>query len=323
VVHISLITSLYRTDAHLPAYIRHATEVAVAVRAAGLSLEFILVANDATDGERALLEAFSQADPQVQVMHVARESLYASWNRGVQAARGEAIGFWNVDDIRTPEGLIEGHKQIAAGCPLVYFAHTVIRTGSGGGREHRRTYPAVPYNPLLHRSVMKCGPFFMFAPALYGKVGGFDERFRIVGDWEWCVRATHHADFCPLDLIAGYFLLHGGNLSDTGNPLQAAEENVVRLVHGDYERLTPVEPEVMRKTWDKWASSHPLPAHIQAQLWDDGAAQRALDWAQAKQRARRRARIEGAIRYLPKHLIDRTGLRPALARLRIVKARPK
>jgi glycosyltransferase involved in cell wall biosynthesis len=315
---VSLVTSLYRTEAHLPAFIRHAASVAEQVRQAGVSVEYIVVANDATENERALLEAFEASGSPVKILQVSRESLYASWNRGVQAATGKAIGFWNVDDIRTSEGVVEGYRRIEAGCRLVYFAHTVVRTS--GSREFRRTYAAVPYDPEAHRKVMKCGPFFMFTPSLYEQVGPFDERFRIVGDWEWCVRATRHTDFCPLDLIAGYFLLHGGNLSDTGNPLQLAEENMVHLLHGAYDRLIPVDPGLMRKTWEKWGL--PIPSEIETQLWGEAAQERAVKWARDRQRARRMAQIEAAVRYLPKQFIDRTGLRPYLAKLGIVKNRP-
>lgn len=316
---VSLITSLYRTETHLPTFIRHAQVVAAQVQTAGISLEFIVVANDATEAERTLLNDYSAADSSVKVLHVPRESLYASWNRGVAAASGAAIGFWNVDDIRTAEGIIEGYRRIGAGCPLVYFSHTVIRTD--GKREQRRTYPAVPYDPELHRRVMKCGPFFMFAPSLYQQVGIFDARFQIVGDWEWCARATAFVEFCTADVIAGYFLLHGGNLSDTGNPLQTAEENMVYLLQGAYHRLIPTDPDVMRKTWEKW--SLPLPQEIEQRLWGEGAAARFQAWRVEKQRVQRHAQFESAVRYLPKQVIDRTGLRPYLAKLGIVKNRPK
>lgn len=318
-MQISIVTSLYRTEQHLPNYIQRAMEVAKQVRQAEHQLEFIIVANDATERERLLLDDFATPDADVRVLHVPRESLYASWNRGVQAATGQAIGFWNVDDIRTPEGLIAGYKLIAdTGCKLVYFSHTVIRTGK---RETRRTYPAVPYDPEVHRRVMKCGPFFMFAPELYQQVGAFDERFRIVGDWEWCIRATEHAEFCPVELIAGYFILHGGNLSDTGNPLQLAEENVVHLLHGAYERVIPLEPELMQKTWAKW--NLPLPAEIEERLWGAGAAERAVEWQRQQKQKRLRTRLQHIVRYVPKQFIDRTGLRPYLAKLGIVKKRPQ
>jgi glycosyltransferase involved in cell wall biosynthesis len=311
-MHVSLITSLYRTETHLPTYIQHAREVASQAEARGVSVEYVVVANDATARERELLESFD-----AKVIHVPRESLYASWNRGVRAASGEAVGFWNVDDIRTLEGIVEGHRKITEGCKLVYFAHTVIRTQRG--REERRIYPAVPYDKELHRRVMKCGPFFMFSPQLFREVGEFDERFRIVGDWEWCVRATDYAEFCPVELIAGYFVLHGGNLSDTGNPLQVAEENIVYLLQGAYDRIVPVEGDVMWKTWEKWGFD--LPAEIEARMWGEGAAERLARWKKQTQHKRRMTQLNLAVRYLPKQMIDRTGLRPYLAKLGIVKNR--
>ena len=46
---------------------------------------------------------------------VPRETVYASWNRGFSIARGLCIGPWTVDDQRTAQALIEGHRLIADG----------------------------------------------------------------------------------------------------------------------------------------------------------------------------------------------------------------
>ncbi|MBC8100014.1 MAG: glycosyltransferase [Armatimonadetes bacterium] len=313
---ISLITSLYRTEAHLPTYIDHAAQVAQQVRATGVEVEFILVANDATEREHALLAAFATSDETVRVLHVPRESVYASWNRGVEAAHGQALGFWNVDDIRTADALIAGYRRIIAGCALVYFAHTVVRTT--GTKQTRKVYPAVPYDAEVHRAKMKCGPFFMFTPSLYAQIGAFDARFRIAGDWEWCVRATYQVDFCALNQQAGTFLLHGGNLSDTGNPLQLVEENVVHLLNGGYQRLVPADPVLMRDVWGKWGL--PLDAEIASLLWGADAAQHALAWQQTQRRARRQSQLERAIRFVPRLVIKHLRLRPLLARLGIVQS---
>ncbi|MEL6526543.1 MAG: hypothetical protein AAFQ07_12630, partial [Chloroflexota bacterium] len=56
---ISLITSLYRSDEHLPTYIEAVEAVA---RDLALSLEVVIVANDATEAERHLLDTFALSD---------------------------------------------------------------------------------------------------------------------------------------------------------------------------------------------------------------------------------------------------------------------
>lgn len=323
-MNVALVTSLYRSEQYLPDFIHHASALSQHFTGSALTVRFIVVANDPTEAEQRHLADFAQKTPNVTVLSVGRETLYASWNRGVREAieQGgvDALGFWNVDDVRTTSALYEGTERLASGdCHLVYFAHTVLRPTRFG--THRRTYPAIPFHPEPHRHRMKCGPFFLFSPSLYARVGDFDDRFRIAGDFDWCVRALDHTDFCPLDIVAGYFLLHGGNLSDSGNPLQLAEENIIHLKQSAYDRLVPVEPEIMRQTCEKWHIAQTLPAHIQQQLWGEGAAQRAIDWQTAKQRKQQRQQLENAIRFIPKQLVDRTGIRPLLAKLGIVKLR--
>ncbi len=313
---ISIITSVYRAEAHLPGYITAAQAVARAIP----QLELVVVANDATAGERTLLEMLAARVAQARVIHVPRETLYASWNRGVAEAAGAVLGFWNVDDVRTAQALMAGAARMRAGCRLVYFPYTVHRPDAVIPPHRTREYPARPYDREDHRRVMRCGPFFMFARDLYAAVGPFDERFRIVGDWDWCIRALDHTDPCPVDVNAGTFVLHGGNLSSVSSPLQVAEENIVHLRSGSTAALTPADPDLMRDLWQKFAPHH-FPPALEARFFDDGAQARWQTWQQEQARRLRQMQRSEILRYLPKTVIDRLGLRAALARLGVVKAR--
>src|SRR5690606_34150074 len=121
------------------------------------------------------------------------------------------------------------------------------------------------------RRRMQAGPFFLFHRDLYTRVGAFDARFRVVGDWEWAVRALDVTAFCHSPVVAGQFYIHGDNLSNTGSSRERVELNVVRLLTGRYADLTPTPPDAMREGWQAWAADHPLPPEIEAQLWGDGA----------------------------------------------------
>lgn len=314
---ISLISSFYRAAAHLPVFFQRARQVAREVAASGVSLEFVIVANDAQPDERVHIDAFAADTPNVRVVYVGRESLYASWNRGIEAAAGQVIGFWNADDARTSAAILDGMQRIRDGCEIVYYAYEIHNPPSPV-----RLFAALPSDEAGHRRRMEAGPFFLFRRDLFERVGRFDERFRVVGDWEWIVRALGQAKFCHSTVNAGAFYIHGGNLSNTGNQRELAEVAVVRLLHGMTHDLTPVPPETMREVWGAWADEHPLPRDIESQLWGSGAHERWERW-QAEAPMRRQAALRSQrLRSIPKRLIDILGLRPLLARIGIVKARP-
>jgi hypothetical protein len=320
---ISVITSLYRSEAHLPAYRARVLDVAGQVKAAGLALEVVLVANDPTDGERDHLRHLAWSVDGIGTvipLEVPRENLYASWNRGIASSSGLCLAIWNVDDARYADALIEGYRLIADGCEIVDFPFTAVREIRWLGlfnMQHQRRLPP-QYDPVNFRRKTRTGPFFMFSRAVYDRVGPFDGHFRIAGDFDWCARpAARAAKFCAGQSLAGTFFLRGTNLSGSGSPFEDVEDNIVLLRQGRWDELVPADPDLLEACWSEWGSlgAREISPDLQDRLWGAGACDRWQAWL----RARRRKEIARRVRYLPRQIVNRSGLRPVLARLGVVK----
>jgi len=321
-MNISLIASFYRVQTHLPSWIARAEALADAVARAGVTLEIVIVANDAQDDERTLIDAFAAYVSNINVLYVPRESLYASWNRGVKAAQGALIGFWNADDSRSVEAVLDAWRLCQAGAKLVYFPWTVVRLHANGqGKHETQVYSQIPFDAAYHKRKFRAGPFFMFTPGLFQQVGDFDARFRIIGDWEWCNRAMSHTNFTPSLVNGGDFFIHGGNLSNTGSTRQVCEENVMRILGGMADEVIPAPPEEMRAVWKLWEADVQIPFEAAGKLWGAGAAEVWARWQIEEPRRKADVARQQKIRAFPKWLIDTLGLRPLLARLGIVKTR--
>lgn len=320
---VTIVTSLYRSDTFLPRYCDQLVSVGNALQQAGTALEVVLVVNDATPFERqtiAELAARASGVFQVKPLYVEREPLYASWNRGIEASTGECLGFWNVDDIRTAEALIEGNQRIHAGCRLIDFPYTLIQIERSVGGIHRTTpveYQAFPYdietyNPLDR---LRTGPFFMFARTLYDEVGAFDPRFKIVGDFEWNIRASKMTSFCRGQAHSGKYVIHGENLS--ASSLLPVEENIVLMLFPEvhhWEGLRPVPPDLMRSTWNIW-NSVDIPPDVQDRLWGETGSQI------YRGQQTRYPMIPTTLRDTLRDKFDSLGLRPVLARIGIMKSK--
>ncbi len=312
---VSLITSLYRAAAFLEAYTTHVSRVIPVVQDAGITVELIIIVNDATDEERTCIEHLTAAlgEAVVRPLYVPRETLYASWNRGVEAARGRAIGFWNVDDVRTPEGIITCWHAITGGCRLAYPKWDEIENRRWLGRI------SVPHRMFFEAHRERIGPFFMFDRTLFESVGRFDARFRIVGDFEWSLRATRQLKPCPVDVVAGTLYHHGGNLSVLSAEL-TLEDNIACMCHDMEENLTPAPPEQMRAMYAQWADDLTISDDVADYLWGDGATARWQTYQQQQAKRQRDFRRGDFFRMVPRLLIDRLNIRPLLYRLGVVKS---
>ncbi len=317
-IDISLITSIYRAEKFLPDYFESVQSVVSSL--ADYAIELIIVANDATATERQLIDGFAQMLDHVVPLYVGRETLYASWNRGVTAASGVVIGFWNVDDIRTAEGLVDAHTKIQAGCSVIYapLVEDVQQVWYGiPDRRYEKRAPLVPFSKERFMCEPLGGTFFMFTPQIFAQVGGFDPRFKVLGDFEWWTRAAQHTAFCPGDVIAGYWIKHGDNLTSGGRG--DIERNVIYLLTGQFEYLNySYDPQAMAAVWAEWAEDAPdVPADVADALWGEQARAR---W-QAGGFQRQVQRWLDFPKAMLRLFINYTRLRPIFYRLGLVKDR--
>ncbi len=324
-IDLSLITSSYQAEAFLERYVQRVLSVLESLQST-LSIELIIVANDIISDEREMLlplEHIADSSPHfsLKLLEVPRESLYASWNRGVKYANGTAVGFWNVDDVRFADAIIQGVEQIQSGCELVYFPYHIIKQVKLLRlipRQRITHFPAHPYQQHDFIRTMRFDPFFLFKRTLFDQVGDFETDFKITGDYEWLMRAFQHTNPRRVDTLSGEFYIHGDNLSSTGNPRQKVEENIALLWHDAWDGLHPVNPQLMKQLWDEWGHKKgiQLPEAIQRQLWgDDAEAHWQTSLAEREQIERNRT-----LRAFPKWLMEKLGLRPLFARLGIVKS---
>jgi glycosyltransferase involved in cell wall biosynthesis len=320
--NISIICSTYRSEAYLTKFTENVSTLADFFKQQAWVLELVIVANDATDNERTILDKLKTLQHfnfVVQISYVARESIYASWNRGVKLATSPYITFWGVDDTRSAMALLLGHNMLKNGCELVYFPYEVLTTvdWSVVKTTNKQVAGTLPFNKNSFGKNMRIGPFWMTTKDLFNRVGDFDENFKVVGDFDWCNRALQLVDFHLHQEVGGVFVVHGENLSSNYNPMKIVEENIVYLRYGHFDMLRPCDPELMKTAWQTWgAQGRTLTPEQEAWLWGQGAKEREQKWLENWQNKQR----EENIRQVPRSIMERLGLRPLFAKLGIVKS---
>jgi len=231
---ISIITSIYKSELFLSKYLRRIESFQKKVAKLNLYLEFILIANDISIIEENILREHQINN--LKTIRVPRETLYASWNRGIREASSEIITFWNVDDLRFPKALLKGIHELRKGVQFVYFSFILLGTIKMSVFNKRLNFPlpyikkvmAVPYDRKIFMKGCLCGPFFMFHRSVFDKIGPFDEAFIVAGDFDWFARAAYmNVIFKEIRTIGGVFFTHSGNITVTNSSIQANENNVI------------------------------------------------------------------------------------------------
>lgn len=233
---ISIITSLYKSDSYIEKYKKNLLRCAEELAIKNVQFEVICIANDPTDLEKKTCDELSK-NKWFRYIAVPRETLYATWNRGVQMTDGQVCTFWNVDDIRFSKGLIQATDLEKKSAGLVYFPFIYkryIRIFGLPVLAKRRTVIPPPFDKKTFGRGMHCGPFFAFKKDFFNKVGPFDEQFKIAGDFDWCVRAAALGTFVRSDVIAGIFKNDGRSLSGNRKGLQAEEARLVASKNNIY-----------------------------------------------------------------------------------------
>lgn len=231
-IQISVITSLYRCEAFLEQFLTSYSRIINMEEC-----ELILVHNDPTPEELAIINRC--VDERMNLVHlqVPREGLYASWNRAIPDARGKYLAIWNVDDIRTPESLAFQKQALDNSNAVLCYGDFYGTRKYGMFKEKRYQYKTYDHfrKEALKRHIIGCFP--MWRKDLHEKVGYFDEQFRLVSDYEFQLRVASTYPLVKACAVLGYYLEHVGHKLSSNRKLQRLERTAVEVRYRVFDKI--------------------------------------------------------------------------------------
>lgn len=160
---MSIIIPVYNVAAYLPAAIESVLGQTFE------DFELILVDDGATDGSGALCDGFARADSRVRAIHQENAGVSAARNTGLEAARGDYIGWVDSDDLIERDmlsrmiTLAEEH-----GADIVQCEHD--RSGSLNDAERTETVEIMDGPAFVRRIFTKQGGRYTNQVALWSKL---------------------------------------------------------------------------------------------------------------------------------------------------------
>jgi GT2 family glycosyltransferase len=228
---ISVITSLYNCERYLQGFFSYL------LKTDNLNeCEFIFIHNKPHGNEKRIIEQFIKEHPKINIKYIKLdfvETLYASWNRGIKSSEGKYIAIWNVDDIRMPDSLrIQAQALDENPNAKICYGdiHGMEKYGVLEGKLfYHPVYPEKKNNFLRSHFI---GCFPMWKREIHNKVGYFDEQYRLVGDYEFQIRAARNFEFVKANKVLGYYSINGKNQLSSNFRLQNAERTSVEIRYG-------------------------------------------------------------------------------------------
>lgn len=198
----------------------------------GVAHETVVIDGGSTDGTMAILQANAR---QLAYFSSASDSgIYAAWNRGLARARGAWLLFLGCDDrfhdatalhdlVRSREAQSDRFGLVYGRINLVTRRGAVAQSVGRPWRQARADFLAgfmLPTPAMLHHR------------SLFERHGGFDETYRIAGDYEFALRELKDGAAGFVERVAVDMRL--GGASGRPDSIHAALREIVRAraAHG-------------------------------------------------------------------------------------------
>jgi glycosyltransferase involved in cell wall biosynthesis len=152
-------------------------------------IEIIAVDDASTDGSGDVVTRWGSGRVTL-LRHPQNRGAAAARNTGVAAARGRGIAFLDSDDAWKPDKLARQQSELTqAGDGVAACA-----TGFDLHRDGRTLPISLNFRPpdFRHEILFGCtispGSTLMVERRIFDEIGGFDEAFRRLEDWDWLLR---------------------------------------------------------------------------------------------------------------------------------------
>lgn len=210
------------------------------------AFEVIIVDDGSTDTTADIARDFAR-DPRVRLIQQTNRGLAGARNTGLNAARGEVIGFCDADDLWVPEKLARHVAHLEANPHVgISFSGSALMNDDGQltGQAQRPKLQNISASDIFKRNPVGNGSAMVIRRAVFDAIAYrpvqepsrnwyFDETFRQSEDIECWLRIALQTDWMfegiP-GLLTHYRINAGGLSAATARQLEAWERMVAKLM---------------------------------------------------------------------------------------------
>lgn len=174
--------------------------------------ELIIVDDASIDGTPEIIAHWTEQDPRIRsLLNQTNRKLPESLNRGFAEARGELLTWISDDNRYRPNALatmvnfLEEHSEI----DLVYSDFSKIDEQGQFVTQIRVSEP----EQLAFRNCVQGS--FIYRRKVYESIGAYDERFRLVEDWDYWLRTQRTFKLAPIHQDLYEYRSHQESLTRT------------------------------------------------------------------------------------------------------------
>jgi glycosyltransferase involved in cell wall biosynthesis len=254
---VSAIVSVYNSERFITGCLEDLEAQTIADR-----LEIIVVNSGSKENEEAIVKKYQERfDNIIYLKTEKRESIYAAWNRAIQAATGTYITNANSDDRHRKDAykimvdVLENNPRIS----LAYanFIMTYNENESFNSCVPVK-YVSLPNpEPSESRALLRgcfVGPQPMWRKSIHDEFGLFDESLQIVGDYEFWLRISEKCKFKHINEFLGLYLSSPCSAEHRDPELSFSEwHQVIREFLKKHRTFKSGEPQFLRNIRRKFS----------------------------------------------------------------------
>lgn len=175
-------------------------------------------------------------------------------NLGFKMSKGEIIGVVNSDDPLLPGAITEAVKMLTRNPRLTVVYPDWKKIDQNGVITGEVKVPDYNYLNMLRWHFCMPGPGVFFRRQVIEKIGGRDEQFRYVGDFDFWLRAGLMGPFARIPKFLATFRVHPGSASISKKGDLMAEEHI-KLINKFYS-LHGLSQDVLKLKNEAYSSAY-------------------------------------------------------------------
>ena len=152
------------------------------------NIEHIIIDGASNDGTLDVIKHYE--DSLAYIVSENDKGIYHAMNKGLLLAQGDYIAFLNADDYYFSYAIEESINNIDKNDLDISYAGLYFKDSNGNSilADEGREWD----DSMLIQGIPGGHETFLAHKDCYNSIGGFDEQFRIVSDYDWCMRAYNY-----------------------------------------------------------------------------------------------------------------------------------